>query len=94
MPPATMEAVQFTKNGLKMAHIKTAVPAAPVGNEVLIKVAYAGICGTDVHVAHGSFPCRDNPIILGHEFSGKVVNVGSDVKHLKPGDNVAVDPNK
>ncbi|KAJ9574654.1 hypothetical protein L9F63_008186 [Diploptera punctata] len=93
MPPTTMEAVQFSKKELKMSHIKTSVPATPVGDEVLIKVAYAGICGTDVHVAHGSFPCRDAPLILGHEFSGKVVGVGSNVKHLKPGDNVAVDPN-
>ncbi|PSN45209.1 hypothetical protein C0J52_07142 [Blattella germanica] len=70
------------------------VPATPVGNEILIKVAFAGICGTDVHVTHGSFPCRDRPLILGHEFSGVITAVGPDVKHLKPGDHVAVDPNR
>jgi len=42
----------------------------------------------------GAFPCRDAPIILGHEFSGVVAAVGSEVTHLKPGDRVAVDPNR
>jgi Zn-dependent alcohol dehydrogenases len=42
----------------------------------------------------GAFPCREMPVILGHEFSGVVTSVGHDVTHLKQGDNVAVDPNR
>jgi len=42
----------------------------------------------------GSFPCRDDPVILGHEFSGLAVAVGSEVTHLKPGDRIAVNPNR
>jgi threonine dehydrogenase-like Zn-dependent dehydrogenase len=42
----------------------------------------------------GAFPCREMPVILGHEFSGVVTSVGRDVKHLKQGDNVVVDPNR
>ena len=42
----------------------------------------------------GAFPCRDAPVILGHEFSGVVAAVGSQVTHLKPGDRIAVNPNR
>ena len=41
-------------------------------NEVLIKVAYGGICGTDIHILHDQFAYYP-PAILGHEFSGEVV---------------------
>lgn len=54
-----------------------------------------GICGSDVHYwTHGSigdFIVKE-PIILGHETSAKVVEVGSNVTHLQPGDKVAIEP--
>ncbi|XP_069684513.1 uncharacterized protein [Periplaneta americana] len=93
MPPHTMEAVQFDKQKEQLSFIKAPQPAAPIRNEVIIKVAYAGICGTDLHIAEGAFPCRDAPVIMGHEFSGVVTAVGPEVSHLKAGDRVAVDPN-
>jgi len=55
---------------------------------VKIKIAYNGICGTDVHAYKGSYPSTRTPVILGHEFSGIVVDVGPDVKHVKIGDRV------
>ncbi len=72
------------------------VPIPPVGeNEVLIKVAYCGICGTDVHIYHGDGGAADvtPPLIIGHEFSGIVEKVGGNVKKLKVGDKVSVNPN-
>ncbi|XP_018333987.1 D-arabinitol dehydrogenase 1-like isoform X2 [Agrilus planipennis] len=64
-------------------------------NEVLIKVAYAGICGTDLHIVQGAFPCNGvSPFILGHEFSGILEAKGRNVKWLQIGDRVAVDPNR
>jgi Zn-dependent alcohol dehydrogenase len=42
----------------------------------------------------GTFPCREMPVTLGHEFSGVVTSVGCDVTHLRQGDSVAVDPNR
>ena len=47
-------------------------------DEVLIKVSYAGICGTDIHIKHDRFPYWP-PVIMGHEFSGTVVEVGDSV---------------
>lgn len=60
-------------------------------NEVLIAVKSAGVCGTDVHIYEGDF-IGTYPVIPGHEFSGEVIAVGKDVKSVKPGDRVAVDP--
>lgn len=41
----------------------------------------------------GSFPCQDQPFTPGHEFCGVVASTGTDVKHIKSGDRVSVDPN-
>lgn len=59
--------------------------------EVLIKVKYCGICGSDVprSMSHGA---RKYPLILGHEFSGVVAEKGSNVDHLEAGDRVVVAP--
>ncbi|MEI0532032.1 zinc-dependent alcohol dehydrogenase family protein [Brachyspira pilosicoli] len=67
----------------------------PKDNEVLIKVKYAGVCGTDVHIYEGEKGCTDvkPPRILGHELSGCVEKVGKNVTKVKIGDKVAVDPN-
>lgn len=62
-------------------------------DDVLIKVKYCGICGTDPHIFSGSFPAPVVPFIPGHEFSGKVVKVGSTVNTCKPGDKVTADIN-
>lgn len=61
-------------------------------DEVLIKVLASGICGTDLHVFSGKAYGKDG-VVRGHEFSGKVVQVGKNVKNIKEGDLVAVDPN-
>jgi threonine dehydrogenase-like Zn-dependent dehydrogenase len=63
------------------------------GNEVLIKVGYACICGSDQHVFLGEFHPRTTlPLIQGHEFAGTIVETGPEVKNHKTGDRVAVDP--
>src|ERR1700730_1175386 len=49
-------------------------------NQVKLEIAYCGICGTDIHVLHDTFR-NYPPVILGHEFSGTVVEVGSNVNH-------------
>ncbi len=61
-------------------------------NEVLIKVMRIGICGSDIHVYHGKHPYTSYPVIQGHEFSGKVVKVGEEVKNFQVGDRVVVQP--
>jgi L-gulonate 5-dehydrogenase len=63
------------------------------GNEVLIKVGYACICGSDQHVFLGEFHPRTSvPLIQGHEFAGTIFKTGPAVKNFKEGDRVAVDP--
>lgn len=64
-----------------------------IGDEdVLIKIKAAGICGTDMHIYHGTRPTTEYPKILGHELSGEIVKTGSKVTELQIGDHVAVDP--
>lgn len=61
-------------------------------HDLLIKVAYAGICGSDIPRANAENGARMYPLILGHEFSGVVAEVGDKVTRLKIGDRVAVAP--
>jgi L-iditol 2-dehydrogenase len=56
---------------------------------VKIEVRYCGICGTDIHVYYDTFK-NYPPVILGHEFSGIVVETGRNVKSIKPGDRLTV----
>jgi len=64
-------------------------------NEVLVKIMHVGICGSDVHYYEhgriGDFIVK-KPIILGHECAGEVVETGKDIKILKKGDLVALEP--
>ncbi len=63
--------------------------------DVLIQVKACGICGTDVHIYHGSKGSADvdKPTVLGHEYSGVITEVGKSVSNFKVGDRVCVDPN-
>ncbi|MBQ8214499.1 MAG: alcohol dehydrogenase catalytic domain-containing protein [Clostridia bacterium] len=60
-------------------------------DEVLIRVAYSGICGTDIHILHDQFAYYP-PVILGHEFSGEVVKIGKSVTQFEVGDLVVGEP--
>jgi 2-desacetyl-2-hydroxyethyl bacteriochlorophyllide A dehydrogenase len=64
----------------------------PGPTEAVIDVEACGICGTDIHVLEGDLPMTPYPIVPGHEFCGEVVAVGSDVRNIRAGDFVAVDP--
>ena len=69
----------------------------PKPDEVLIKIEYVGVCGSDLHYyEHGRIGdfLVETPFILGHEAAGTVVETGSGVKDLKVGDRVALEPGK
>lgn len=70
-------------------------PLAP--DEVRVAVAYGGICGSDLHYYHrgavGDFALRE-PMTLGHEISGTVIELGSAVSGLEPGMKAALDPSR
>lgn len=73
-----------------MAIMDTDKPC-PESDDVLIEIKAAGICGTDIHIIHDQFPYWP-PVILGHEFSGQIVEVGENVENYKVGDRVVGEP--
>lgn len=72
--------------------IKDIPDPSPLASEVVVKVEACGICGTDIHVIRGEFGLTRYPIVPGHEFCGEVVALGRDVRTVRVGDFVAVDP--
>lgn len=74
--------------------LRTAILGEPQGNDVLVKVHSASICGTDLHIYKwNAWAARtyQPPFRLGHEFGGTVVAVGSEVKGIEPGDHVTAE---
>jgi len=78
------------KEGLKLED--RPVPEIKRPEDVLIEVKACGLCGTDPAILEGRHPASP-PVILGHEYGGTVVDVGTSVNVTKPGDHVVVDPN-
>ena len=91
----TMKVAIMTGVG-QMDYTQRPIPT-PKDNEVLVKLEYVGICGSDLHYyetgAIGAYVVEP-PFVLGHEPGGVVVEVGKNVKHLKVGDKVALEPGK
>ncbi|KAG0652987.1 Xylitol dehydrogenase A [Hyphodiscus hymeniophilus] len=71
-------------------------PAIDDPYDVIIRIAYVGVCGSDVHFwTHGGIGSKitpNNPLIMGHEAAGTVHSIGSSVTTLQPGDRVAIEP--
>ena len=82
-----MKAVVKTALGEGNVELTDWPEPSPAPNEVKLEIAAAGVCGTDIHIIKGAWPCRP-PVVLGHEFCGIVVEVGSQVAAFKPGDRV------
>lgn len=82
-------------NGIKQMDIENIDKPELQPNEVRVDTAYAGICGTDKGLYAGLPGSADAvpPIVLGHENSGVISEIGSDVKGFEVGDRVTVDPN-
>jgi threonine dehydrogenase-like Zn-dependent dehydrogenase len=68
------------------------IPHVKEPDDVVMKIKAVGICGSDVKIIEGKHHFKPNTI-LGHEFCGEIVEVGSHVHHFKIGDRVAVDNN-
>jgi L-iditol 2-dehydrogenase len=84
-----MKALLLSKPAfLEMAELPT---PAPGPDEVLVRVAACGICGSDVHGYDGSSGRRIPPLVMGHEAAGTVAEVGSAVKNVARGDRVTFD---
>jgi (R,R)-butanediol dehydrogenase / meso-butanediol dehydrogenase / diacetyl reductase len=79
--------------GDKTIEIRDGEPTPPTAGEVQIKVAYNGLCGTDLHILHGNMDARvKQPLIFGHEMSGTISVLGDGVTGWKVGDAVTVMP--
>jgi len=86
-----MKALVKYKKGMGYIEVREVQKPAINSREVLIKVKFAGICGTDIHIWHDQFPYWP-PVVLGHEFSGEIVKIGSSVEGWKVGDRVVGEP--
>ena len=58
--------------------------------DAIVRITSTAICGSDLHLYNGFVPTMEHGDVLGHEFMGEVMEVGRDVKNLKPGDRVVV----
>ena len=84
-----MKAVVYKGNG-EIALEDRPVPKILDDRDAIIKVTLTTICSSDIHIKHGAVPRAVPGTILGHEFVGRVVETGSAVKKIKPGDRVSV----
>lgn len=86
-----MKAIQVVRPG-KIEIIEKEMPCIRQGDEVLIKVQLVGICGSDMHIYHGTSPVATYPRVIGHEMVGEIVKLGQDVNRLAVGDKVVMEP--
>lgn len=86
--PKKMQAVLKSEPGHDHMSLQEIDVPEVTGDKVLMKVAYTGICGTDIHTFRGLYKNAVTPLVLGHEFSGQVVAVGEAVTKVKVGDRV------
>lgn len=88
----TMQAVVKTAPAPGSVELRT-VPVPQVGpRDILVRVKAAAVCGTDVHIRHWNAWSQARmhpPVVIGHEFSGEVVEIGSEVSTVKVGDRVS-----
>lgn len=86
-----MKALVKTQKGKGFLELRDVPEPTPKVGEVKIEIAACGICGTDIHVKHDEFPYWP-PVILGHEFTGTVVEVGPECRSAKVGQRVVAEP--
>lgn len=76
----------------KWKRVEIAAPESPGPGEALVRVHNVGICGTDISGYLGKMPFFTYPRIPGHELGVEVLEIGSQVANVKPGDKCAVEP--
>ncbi|PAF16594.1 zinc-binding alcohol dehydrogenase family protein [Terribacillus saccharophilus] len=86
-----MKALQV-KGPRELAVIEAELPKIKSTQDVLVKVKRVGICGSDMHIYHGTNPLATLPRVVGHEVTGEVMDIGIDVKNVGVGDHVVVEP--
>ncbi len=77
--------------GVSSVEIREVPEPKVIPGHVIIEVAACGICGTDLHILADEYPYKP-PVVLGHEFSGTIAEVGPEVSRFRPGDRVVSIP--
>lgn len=86
-----MKAIRVKEPGI-LEIVDMEKPVLQSAEDVLVKVTAAGICGSDMHIYHGSNPFTVYPRVIGHEVTGIVEETGNEVTYLKKGDQVILEP--
>jgi 2-desacetyl-2-hydroxyethyl bacteriochlorophyllide A dehydrogenase len=86
-----MKAVQV-REPHHLAILEVDEPKISNPTDVLVKVKRVGICGSDMHIYHGTNPLATLPRVVGHEVTGEVIEIGTDVTSVKVGDHIVVEP--
>lgn len=86
--PETMKALVW-HNGGTTELIEKPVPQIKDERDAIVKVKLSSICTSDLHIIRGGVPSAVPETVLGHEFVGEIISLGSGVKNLKQGDRVA-----
>lgn len=76
----------------KKIEFQTVPIPEPGPEQVLVKIMKIGICGSDIHVYHGTHPFTSYPVTQGHELSARIVKIGTDVKQFSVGQKVTIEP--
>ena len=84
-----MKAVIYEKKGMVRLAEKP-MPQIIEPRDAIVKVVRASICSSDLHIRNGGVPRAKEGVVLGHEFAGEIVEIGSGVKKFAAGDRVAV----
>lgn len=84
-----MKAVVYEKKGT-VRLVEKPVPTILEPRDAIVKVIRASICSSDLHIRNGGVPRAREGVVLGHEFAGEIVEIGSGVKNYSVGDRVAV----
>lgn len=82
-----MKALTCTNGNIKL--IQKDLPKIRDPRDAIVEVTLSSICTSDLHIINGAVPRAKNGIVLGHEFVGKVTEVGSAIHNLKVGDRVS-----
>lgn len=85
-----MKALVKTASGPGNLELRDHPDPTPGPGQVLIRVKAIGVCGTDVHIMHGTYRTA-TPVIIGHEFSGEIVGLGAGVTQWRLGDRVVAE---
>lgn len=85
-----MKALVKTAPGPGKLELQEYPDPRPGPGQVLVRMKAIGVCGTDVHIMHGTYRTA-TPVIIGHEFAGDIAAVGAGVTHWRPGDRVVAE---